>query len=380
MALPKVLFISHDASRTGAPIVLLTFMRWLKAQGGWQMAALFPKAGELLGEFSAVAPTQLWDASARPAPRRSPALPFEPDLIYFNSVAGAVRVPYDPPKGCRSLCHLHELEYVIRAFVGAGSSAPFFNRFDRLIACAGVVRKNLIENHGIAEHRIDLVHEFVAAEAIRARGDRGVAGAWLRAKLHLPADSLVVGCAGSVEWRKGSDLFVQVARTVRERWPELAIHFVSVGAPTGSMEWRRIQHDLLRMPGLEAIVHFIPPQRDAIPYIAGSDVLLLPSREDPFPLVCLESAAVGTPIVCFDRGGGAVELVADDCGVIVPYADIPAMAAAVVRLLNDPASRARMGVAGREKVRRLYDVSIAGPKILQAMEAAMRSPGGGVTG
>jgi glycosyltransferase involved in cell wall biosynthesis len=369
--LPKVLFVGHNLSRSGAPIVLLTLMRWLKARGGWEMAALFPEPGELLEDYAAVAPSQVLEPAAKGAAPRKVKIPFEPDLVYFNSIASAAPMRYVPPKGCRTLCHLHELEYVIRTFLGAGPTAPFFGRFDRFIACAGVVRQNLVEKHGIAASRIDLVHEFVAAGAIQSRVKRASAGKWLRQQLRLPAGSLVVGTAGALEWRKGSDLYLQLARAVRRLAPALPVHFVSVGR-ADRRDGPRLKHDLARMPELKGRVHFVPPQRDAIPFIAGADVFVLPSREDPFPVVCIEAAAVGTPIVCFEGGGGAVELVEADCGAIVPYADVAAMADAVLRLLQDPAARARMGAAGSEKARRLYDIAVAGPKVVQAMEAALR--------
>jgi glycosyltransferase involved in cell wall biosynthesis len=351
----------------------LTFLRWLKSQGACEMAVLFPRKGELLDDFAAVAPVQVMEQPAGSPPgQQQLRLPFQPDLIYFNSIASAVRLPLAPPRGCKALCHVHELEYTIRAFIGAGSSAPFFNRFDHFIACSRATSQNLVDNHGIPQERIDVIHEFIVTEAIQARADRAAARKWLRSTLKLPADALVIICVGSVEWRKGSDLFLQLARAVKRRSPGLPVHFVWVGRPIGSADLYRIEHDLKRMPDVQPIAHFVPAQRDVIPYIAGSDVFVLPSREEALGIVCLESAACGTPIVCFDSAGGAVEVVEDDCGMIVPYLDIPAMAEAAVTLLNDPQTREKMGQAGNEKVRRLYDISVLGPRLVQTIETTLK--------
>jgi len=75
---------------------------------------------------------------------------------------------------------------------------------------------------------------------------------------------------------------------------------------------------------------------DPFQYYSKLDVFLMTSREDPFPLVNLEAAQCGLPIICFDRSGGSVEFVTSDVGFVVPYADTDAMAEKVMELKNDP--------------------------------------------
>ncbi|MEI6632882.1 MAG: hypothetical protein WCP22_03575, partial [Chlamydiota bacterium] len=56
----KVLFISHDARRMGAPILLLNFLRWFKEHAGIPFEILLGDDGELRPEFEALAPVTLW--------------------------------------------------------------------------------------------------------------------------------------------------------------------------------------------------------------------------------------------------------------------------------------------------------------------------------
>ncbi|MFH2097996.1 MAG: hypothetical protein ABIJ95_00675, partial [Pseudomonadota bacterium] len=56
---PKILFLLHDASRTGAPMVLLHFLRWLSGQGV-KFEILARRGGELLQDFAALGPTEIW--------------------------------------------------------------------------------------------------------------------------------------------------------------------------------------------------------------------------------------------------------------------------------------------------------------------------------
>ncbi|MDQ3814798.1 MAG: glycosyltransferase family 4 protein, partial [Armatimonadota bacterium] len=115
---------------------------------------------------------------------------------------------------------------------------------------------------------------------------------------------------------------------------------------------------------LTPYVQFLGARPNPLDYFAAFDVFALVSREDPFPVVNLEAALVGKPIVCFDGGGGAREFVEDDCGFIVPYLDIENMASKVEELLKSEELRCRLGQRAAQKVRERHDVLIAAPRIL----------------
>jgi glycosyltransferase involved in cell wall biosynthesis len=186
-------------------------------------------------------------------------------------------------------------------------------------------------------------------------------------QLGLSEDSLLVGGAGSVHWRKGADLFIQLARVVRNRMPSAPIFFVWIGGPTEGLYFRQVSHDIAQM-GLDKSVRFLGEVPDPADYIAAMDVFALTSREDPFPLVCLEAAALSKPIVCFDGAGGAKEFVEDDCGFIVPYLDIHAMAKRIGALLNMPDLRKQFGARAAEKVTERHDVEVTAPRILEIVQ------------
>jgi len=76
-------------------------------------------------------------------------------------------------------------------------------------------------------------------------------------------------------------------------------------------------------------------------FFESLSLFLLPSREDSWPLVMLEAAAAGVPMVCFQRSGGAEIFVANGGGTAVPYLDVEAMAQAAVRYLSEPELMAR---------------------------------------
>jgi glycosyltransferase involved in cell wall biosynthesis len=83
-------------------------------------------------------------------------------------------------------------------------------------------------------------------------------------------------------------------------------------------------------------------------------VVAVPSYREGFGIVCAEAMAHGKPVVA-SAVGGLLDLVADEeTGLHVPPGDVPALRAALERLLADPALRERMGEAARVRVRERF--------------------------
>jgi glycosyltransferase involved in cell wall biosynthesis len=80
----------------------------------------------------------------------------------------------------------------------------------------------------------------------------------------------------------------------------------------------------------------------------NSGIFVLPSEAENFPIALLEAMAAGLAIVT-TRGTGCAEVVGD-AALLVPPNDVPALRAAMCRLLEDPALRARLGEAARRRV------------------------------
>jgi glycosyltransferase involved in cell wall biosynthesis len=100
------------------------------------------------------------------------------------------------------------------------------------------------------------------------------------------------------------------------------------------------------------------PRRDISEILAASDIVALPSRfGEGCPNALLEAMAAGKPVVAA-RTGGIPELVVDgQTGVLVPREDSDALRDALLHLAADPALRAALGAAGRERVAREFPVS-----------------------
>jgi glycosyltransferase involved in cell wall biosynthesis len=374
-----ILFIGHDAARAGAQIELLHFLRWFKKNGNRPFAILMGDDGELTNDFQALADTwalnrsrwrpdalrtkllaaagrEIWARNAEAADLCRFAAKIQPSLIYANSIASAPIVEILAPK-IPLLSHVHELESYFRLHPSRALSS-LLTRADKFIACSTATQKNLIEQHAVPATRIETVHESIPVNEVRAKRNREE----VFQELRIPNDaSLVVGC-GTIGWRKGSDLFVQLAREVSSR--SNSAYFVWIGSGPNSAEF---EYDIATS-GLSDRIRLTGGVLDPADYMAATDVFALTSREDPYPLVCLEAAALEKPIVCFAGSGGMPEFVESDCGFVVPYLDIMAMADRVVSLLDAPATRRTMGITARHKVAERHDTNIVAPRILEIIE------------
>src|SRR5205823_1478666 len=107
--------------------------------------------------------------------------------------------------------------------------------------------------------------------------------------------------------------------------------------------------------GLGDQVHILGFQSKIAELLALADVFLLPAPAEPFGLAILEAMAAGLPVVAVNAGGPAEIVVPGVTGWLVPYAAAP-LAAAVIRLLNDPIQARALGVAGRKRVETEYTI------------------------
>jgi glycosyltransferase involved in cell wall biosynthesis len=388
--LPRtVLFISHDASRTGAPILLLRFLRWFRDHHQIPFRTLVVSPGELLPDFASVGPMHVLeprsrlngvfrrlnfpirDNSRHLSSLRECLLEANIGLIYSNTIATGKALDYLSFLDCPVICHVHELEQAIQQCDKNGNLSMVKKHASSYVAVSHAVKENLMAKHGIREDEITVIHGFVPTIQ-RVAGGSGGARELVRQELKIPIDARLICACGSIEPRKGPDLFLQVADKLLQVQPDGATHFVWIG---GNKEQVKAMRQQVQEMSRDDTVHFIGSRRDTSAYYEASDVLLLPSREDPFPLVMMEAALRRRPIVCFDNSGGAPEFVQHDAGFIVPAFDVEAMAAKLAVLLTSHELRRRMGEAGRQRVLRSHDLDSSAPKIAAIIQNALLSVG-----
>jgi glycosyltransferase involved in cell wall biosynthesis len=158
----------------------------------------------------------------------------------------------------------------------------------------------------------------------------------------------VVGAIGRLVPQKAMHVLIAATPALLEAHPALRVLIVGDGPLRADLEAQAARL------GVAHAVRFAGYQDDVVSAYAAMDVFVLPSRDEGFGLVFLEAMAVGVPVVG-TRVIGSEDAVEDGVtGLLVPYADPAALAAAVRGILASPDLAGRLRDTAAERVRRVY--------------------------
>jgi glycosyltransferase involved in cell wall biosynthesis len=357
----KIIFISNTASRTGAPYVLLLFLKWLKKENkNLQIDIVFLEGGDLLENFKALTIVsynysdvlvkkaflpKLYSYLLRKIMRKGSRKEVfikniasqNYDVIYANtivSVAFATALKKSSTNSPKIIAHIHELNTAIKGCLpNFQEHIPYIDHF---ISVSKLVMENLHVNWKVNP---DINHLFYAFSDKVAPKDITIQKQGHSNKV------FEVGASGLVFWRKGDDLFIQVANYIKSRYPEIEIKFTWVGQ-ISYLQRLNVEADLEKA-NLKGSVFFVGEKNNPELYFQKFDVFLMPSREDPFPLVCIEVGKMGVPIICFEKATGTAEILANGGGFVVPYLDCVAMAEKIILYYYDDKLRRHDGEINR---------------------------------
>jgi glycosyltransferase involved in cell wall biosynthesis len=153
-----------------------------------------------------------------------------------------------------------------------------------------------------------------------------------------PAGRVVAGTVSALRRGKGVDVLLDAVPAILAAVPEAEIVIAGDGP----------QRDELRAHPSAGRVRWEPYRPPASNHLRELDVYVLASSWEAFPIGPLEALACGVPQVV-TAVGGTREAVVPETGLAIPPRDPAALAAAVIELLRDPARRARMAQASRER-------------------------------
>ncbi len=384
--LPQILFISHDGSRTGAPLIVLNLLRAFADTEAFECFAVTLTDGDLVPHFCDTATTVslgldhpsnpdmtgFADHLLQPFARR----PF--DLVIANSIDSRFLTRHLHPTGTPIIFLVHELADMFegpefealytdadvlifpahRVERAARQRIPYPPDLDVRVLPQGLYKPEFL--------RIDEAGKTTFREAFRAEHT-------------IPDDAHVVFACGSIDERKGIDHFVSVAiEMLQNEETGNAYHFVWLGgrnerviAGRGLTDYFWARQDI-RLAGIEHGFTFVGPTEDTVPAFMAADLYFMCSRLDPFPCVVQEAMAAGLPVVAFADNGGTQEMLAGGGGEIIPYGNVAQSVAAIRRICQTPDLAEDLGRQGRENVRTNYDFHRYAEQILDI--AAQVSP------
>jgi len=176
-----------------------------------------------------------------------------------------------------------------------------------------------------------------------------------REKLGLAPDAPVVGFVGQLATRRKGFLdFLAAARDIAARLPQ--VRFLIAGDSDRGKP-AAVDPSAAADYGIADRCIFVGqcPNEELPPLYKIMNVLVLPSIFEGVPRVVMEASAMGVPSVVSDVKGNREAVTHDRNGLLVPFGDVPALTAAIMRLLTEPATARRMSAAARSVAAERFD-------------------------
>lgn len=257
---------------------------------------------------------------------------------------------------------------VVGTFHAAGSSSPLYRAFSPAVRYA--IRRLSVRIAVSETARAFVARDFPGEYRVIPNGVRIADYAPARHGTKVPGRILFVGRA---EPRKGLQVLLQAFARVRELRPDAGL--VLVGPEWSQTRWAVTGVDGRKqwpVPNVAAMGR--TGHEDKVREMGEAEILCVPSLSgESFGLVLVEGLAAGLPIVASDLPSYRAVLDGGTLGQLVPVGDSEALAAHLVRLLDDPVRRARLRDEGFRAVEQ-YSWRTVVTQVLEAYETALAAP------
>jgi glycosyltransferase involved in cell wall biosynthesis len=377
-AAKKVLFISHEASRSGAPIVLLHLLKWLKNNAALQFEILLLNDGPLKTDYEQLGKTfvlaELMGQHSYPARIKKKLLGTtlndqyrkaavylskgKYDLVYGNTIVSLPWLKiFKEDHAIKTLCCVHELSYVLNYFFTKDYLQLNLKQTDTIIAVSEAVKSCLVNEFNVPAEMVVRYYEFIdTGSEVKVSTNSN------KTEIGITEHEFIIGMGGTPEWRKGTDLVIPLATKLKEQYPDFKFRIVWLGAGEDNEFVKQLLYDA-RKSDIDNRLIFLESKPNPLDFINLFDVFVLLSREDPFPLIVLEAAFLKKPIIAFENSGGIPELITQGAGLLAPYLDIVQIANLIHLLSLDPVLIDKMGKKANELVLTQYNSNIVSPGI-----------------
>ncbi len=230
----------------------------------------------------------------------------------------------------------------------------FLSRYTALsLAVSQGVRQHLLEQLQLPPEKVRVLYNGIDLERYRHHRDRAA----MRAALGIPANEPVVGVVARLDhWAKGHGELFQALALVHTRHP---LRCLVIGGGRRQQEMEGMVQELSLTPWVNFLGH-----RDDIPdLLACLDIFVLPSHSEGVSRSLLEAMASGLPVVVSEAGGSPEVIQSEVNGLLVPVKNAPALAHALIRLLDDPDWAKQLGLAASQRVADYFSLDRLGQEL-----------------
>ncbi|HWI91015.1 MAG TPA: glycosyltransferase family 4 protein [Flavisolibacter sp.] len=365
----KVMVIGHEASLSGAPVLLLNLFSLLVKKEVIDVQFVIRRGGPLASEYKKLAPVIVLKPP-KYGEEKSLFLhllnffqnkiklvsvlfnAFSCDYFFFNTVVNGKLMRWFRFYKKPAVTYIHELEKVIDLYLKQNDALLPLTISDLLAYPSLKTRKILAEKYSVPDQKlVKLLYYFPfsrdqydSPKAFKTKQN-------FRQRFGIKETDFVVGAVGSVTERKGVDLFMEVCQKVVLIDP--SIKFVWIGSFENEEQELNVRNEI-KEKQLDLNLIFTGPLTYDVYNFSPFDIFFLSSREDTYPLVVLEAAIMKVPSMCFSGSGGIVEFIGADGGWIIDDFSTELAADKIMQLYGKINIIQSYGVTAFEKVLRLH--------------------------
>lgn len=276
---------------------------------------------------------------------------YNPDVVYaHSSKAGAIARVADIGLKNHYVYNPHGWAFNMRCSARKKAmytaiekvAAPFC---DKIICISDAEKQSALEKKICRDDKLQVIFNGVDIDAY----ENGIHGAVKRENLNIPEDAFVVGMVGRVSPQKAPDVFIKMAKQVKDVVPNA--HFIIVGNGNQEDEIRKYAED----NGFLDNLHITGWVDNPMSYVELFDVACLLSRWEGFGLALPEYMMVGKPIVA-SRVDAIPNIIRDEeNGLLVKVDDDVGASKAVLRIYQEDGLRDRLVAKGMEDVHNRFN-------------------------
>ena len=220
---------------------------------------------------------------------------------------------------------------------------------DAGIVISAAIKDFTVDIEGAPADKLNVVHYGMEYRWISDQA-RSVARRSLLAELQMEPDTLLLGMVCRIVEQKGIAFALQAVQSIQDRFPNAHLVIAGDGELTEALQ------ALCRELDIAERVHWLGWRSDAADLIAAFDILLLPSLWEGFGMVLLEAMSRRVPVIA-SRVSAIPEVVVDgQTGILTEARNVPALAKAMSRLLEDRPLRQHMGLLGAARLEEHFSI------------------------
>jgi glycosyltransferase involved in cell wall biosynthesis len=221
----------------------------------------------------------------------------------------------------------------------------------RFVAVSSADARRMVEHEGVAAEKV-VVMPTAYVPSNSANGD-------VRSELGIGHSAPLIVTAAILRPQKAIDVLLDAFALVLERVPSAHLVIAGDSPPAARNQLLETLKARARDLGIDRSVHFLGARTDVDAILRAADAAALSSDYEGSPLFVFECMAHGVPLVATAVGGVPDAIEDGVSGVLVPQRDPRALAGALSELLIDPARRAALSAAGRQRLGEFTIASVA---------------------